>query len=462
MTENRSNQSSDKINIFAVFLFALFCLFSIGQTDAAIVFCLVTILLLPSILLSLSSSYFGIKFFTITIALTQIIGVPYFIIKKDSYEHDGWLAVRDFKFSFLEFFNIYLSIGILLFSVVGIFFIINHFFPLPSIASVSVENKEIKPINQGKDSTFLIAALIIFLIPINITMFFFRIGLVGIEPTILPFKMSGILVYFTRYIAPIFILRIYAKSSRKIQSSLTILFYAMILGMSQISRTANIVMLFPVIFYSILDKNKRLLIISSMWSLLCFQASSSIRDFVYSTEKNRLFGDVLMDLSSVIDDIDWSQIFFVMLGRLESPQWVALASQVNPSFMGSPWLMIQRIIWQEGTYFDTDLYHLEWIGITLPYGFYAGGGLLSNSIPIMNSGLMFAFIIFSIISIYIYIGEWMIRRIALKYESTVLYYTLICLYTSLFLIGVGTFVFMCYFTLLIIMLLLKKRKFSVY
>ena len=82
------------------------------------------------------------------------------------------------------------------------------------------------------------------------------ISIVGVEPPRLPFKLSGILHYFTKYVVPLTLGYLYYRSPRNLPTALLLLGYGLLLGLTSVSRSALVLVLLPVLGLAWIDRRK--------------------------------------------------------------------------------------------------------------------------------------------------------------------------------------------------------------
>jgi hypothetical protein len=457
----------------AVFIIAFIIIYLLATQQALAVsaWWLTTGMLLPAMLASLLIRSVVLRFFIAITFFTQFLGVPWFILKMDEYTYSGWSAVKDFNFTISEFFYVYLSISIFLLLIICFFATISIILPLPSLnTTITSYPKKQKVANaNSKFYSFVIAIFIIILTPLNLWMFDIGISLVGIQPPSLPFKLSGGLHYFTKYFVPFLIFYLYNKTSRKFLPASLVMAYALILGTSQISRSATVFILMPVIFFAIMDNRRILLVITSLWGLFCVQVAGLMRNVVYVSQGAgvRVTADtagIVEKVHSLVttqfEHIDLLTMAFGIIGRIESPQGLVLGHQFSPEAIGGVSVIIKRFFYQGWVVIDHDAYHLEWIATTLPQGFVSGGGFFGDILPILNSGIPY-FVLFALITaIYFYGGEWLVRRIGNRFNSLNLYYALAMVFSVLFFTNCGTIIWWGFVFFLVFLLVTPKIRFA--
>lgn len=442
-----------------------FYLLNAGETNAVAIWWAVVGLLLPAMVLSLLLRSLVLRLFVGVFLFTQFIGVPWFVVNRERYTYSGWTAVKNFSFTFFEFIKIYTPLAVFLLFVVLFFALFSKFVRMPNIAVIEAAKRRVRSIiypgyRKSLVNSYFVAMVVVIalLIPLNLWMFQNGISLVGITPPSLPFRLSGILHYFTKYVAPLLLFYIYLRTSRTFLPAAILSFYALVLGASQISRFTTVVMLAPVLFCAFRDQNRKLFFIALIWGLLCFQLVTLMRNVVYDVDLSSGLVARFLELFYAVqwDDFSLWYILFDICGRIESPQGIVLAHQFNPDAMGGLFVMWAHFFYQGSVPFDHEDYHLEWIEAVLPPEFVSGGGFLSYVLIMTQSQLHLIGLLAAVVASYLLFGEWIARRIAKKYRSEILYTFLSGLYMVSFIIGVGTVVFWSVVLFLLIFLFWPK------
>lgn len=469
--------SKKKLNIF-LFIFLVVLFFAIyitilGGEQAFESWLLVTILLSPALLMCLFIKSLLLRLFIGISFITQFLGVPWFVINKSRYNYTGWRAVKNFDFTLSEFFYVYINISAFLLMVVFFYCLVKIFFPLRPVKLrlfkgaywSNASEIILRPQKKGSIFVFLMMFLILFLIPLNIWMFTNGIGMTGVRPLRLPFKLSGGLLYSTKYFIPIFLFWLYSKTTRGLFPTFLIMFYALVLGATQISKQSVGIALFPVVFFSIIERRKVLFVISGLWGFICIRVAVLMRYVVYAAVDNSghyvtSFNDSFWSnfyrvLKYQIANFSLVDTFFMIVARVDSPQHIVLGSQSNIDKFGGLVVNLKRFIFTGWGKIDADAYHLEWIGITLTRK-AAGGCYLSRASAFFNHSIYLGIFLAFLTAVYLFWGEFLIKSINRKYDVSYLYYSLSGVFVLILFVNVGTKVWWGYVFMLLILFLLPK------
>jgi hypothetical protein len=413
--------SRSRITIYAFLSTALGSLGLVlgGEIEAMFAWWLVIMLLLPPTLWAFSTTYTSLKIFCLTSFGTQYLTLPFFFLYRDNWQ----LAdVKPFGFTALETLPILLKVSLFLCALVLFFKLIyrlswrqktlrksthtrrssglfKRVTELGSIASFDLKNN----VNSAKTSG-LIAFLIPLLIVLNLWQYSQGIGITGVDPPRLPYRMAGILFYFTKFLIPVLLGYLYLKTKRGWPLMLLYLVYAWVFGLCSTSKGAVIMVMAPVIALAWVDKRYGMLVVSFLGAMLGVFVASGARYYVHTVTNGvtgadtslglfTLIGNVFLEPSSKIWDFDFLPWIVVgIAGRIEAFGSLVQAQYYDPDAVVGAWGFIFRMVWTGLVEIDVDAHHIQWQGNTLPVGFYNGGSILSNAVIVGNSGLLWVVI----------------------------------------------------------------------
>jgi hypothetical protein len=391
------------------------------------------VLLLPSLILSLRTTFISLKVVCSIAFISQFITVPVFFFARDEF---SWGHIKPFTFTVLEVWQILSVIGISLLIIILFFHTLTHFrlFAIPNSnpeRGRGIPKKNIILNNITSPSkhpwlfVLLILLVIITVVPVNNWMFSRGIGLTGVESFRLPYKLSGILHYCTAFIIPLLLGFLYFKTHHTLFPAILLLGYGLILGLSSISRSQLIMVCLPVLMLASLERKKILLIFSSLFVIEAFSIVTLVRDVVYVMVGNRInanTGPILEILAKILDRpefMDFSLLFnnlVSIFNRIEGFENLVMAHYYDPNAVMSPWGFVVQIIWQPLAPFDIDLHHIQWQGNVLPEGFVNCGSLLSTILIASNDNLLWIIIFGFLIAVILLLLEKSVKRIAYKYN----------------------------------------------
>lgn len=445
--------NSSKKKFFWLFLFllvylAVFSFAVVKSFDLILIWALVACLLLPGFLIAMRLDSAALKLFFLTLFVTQIVGVPAFVFRQATYNYAGWSGVKDFDFSLPAFFEVYLPVSAFFIAVPLAFAILRLAFSSNQKLNWSTATALEKETQVSLLPPILFTLALISCIALHAWMFQYRVGMVGVVPPRLPFHMSGILSYTTRFVLPFLIIYFFAKSSRSLYLMVILLVYAFIFGLSQLSRSASIFIILPVALFALMDKKPIIVVVTAVWSAICIQMATSMRDVVYEGRPLRS-GDAFSLWDSgwqLLSDMKFSVDFFTtvpiaILNRIESPQNLVLGHQFNADAVGGISRVLLNLFSEGLGNIDGRAYTLEWCGMLISEEYGFRGGLLSNVVISAAAGVMPLLISILYVSVYLFVFEWLARRVAIRVQSNAAYWAVSIVGTLLLLLAVGTSVF---------------------
>jgi hypothetical protein len=275
-------------------------------------------------------------------------------------------------------------------------------------------------------------------------MFTNSIGLTGVESSYLPYHLSGILLYLTKFVFPIILVYFFYKSQKSLTLYIILLFYGFFLGLTQISKMSAINVIGPLILFSILQNRKFLSFFLLISAQFIIGIVSAIRSYVYVLDGKKIVASVddglIFKLLELFTD---KGAGFNLLGilanfdRIESPQNIILAYQFNSNVVGGSFEMLKRFLYF-GSGYDIDLFHIGWIGTTLLEGFVHSGGTFSTLFAVFINNPLYIILISFIVYIYIFTLEIMIRNILINIKLEYFYRYFVLVVSILFITSLGS------------------------
>jgi hypothetical protein len=389
----------------------------------------------------------------ILLLLSQILLLPNFILEQELYNLDqGALTVKSFTFSFTSFLKLYLYFFIFLYFLVLItlFFIRFIFHIITKQKNLVLSDKNIRLFNS-RGNIFYTITLLIFVVLcsiLNFWMFKNSIGLTGVESKELPLHLSGLLLYFTKFIVPLVIIILFFRSYKSLLIYLVLFIYGAILGITQISKLSAVNVLGILILFSIFQKRKiltTLLLIGTQFIILIV---SSIRGYIYVLDGKKITASVeegiFFKLATLFSDRESNFNLLDLLsnfGRIESPHNLVLAYQLDTNQIGGSFEMIKRYIYL-GKGYDIDTYHIALINTTLPEGFAHGVGSFSTFFSIFLDNPFLIILISIILAFYITLLEFLYLRILANFQISSIYNYIAFVLAFFFLTSIGTTYFL--------------------
>ena len=134
-------------------------------------------------------------------------------------------------------------------------------------------------------SSYIVTWFIIILVPlmsyVSIWMYNHNLGILGLQQTVLPYHMTGLLFYSRRFIFPLLLLFLFMKSPHKWFSFCLISIYAIISSVSGSSKSLGLLITIPFIIMSFGYRRNLMGIISIILSIFIFVFVTASRNLVY-------------------------------------------------------------------------------------------------------------------------------------------------------------------------------------
>jgi hypothetical protein len=277
-----------------------------------------------------------IKVISIYWYIGYVLSIPIIYGDVHNYSISGWGAVGSFDFSYEH-----LSLILFQTSIYFIYFLISSLI-VDRLFSYKYYFQKITiykntPFKLNPLLILIFVCLIIVQFPLSSFMFENKIGVVGLIPERLPFRLSGALYYYRLFIFPIITtILVYATINKKYSLFIVlfIILEAIYSGIMGLSKFILIIHMLPVIYYFYIKQNKSMLVVSFITIIFFYTAISFSRNYIYPLD--------------VLHSINLSNIILFLLNE-ESLTWLN-----NISF--SVFSIIKRLGGMEQfipTYFNT-------------------------------------------------------------------------------------------------------------
>jgi hypothetical protein len=267
-----------------------------------------------------------------------------------------------------------------------------------------------------------------------------------------------------KYITPLFLAYLYAKTKRGWFLMLFFLAYAWVLGLASVSKGAVIIVMLPVLAFAWFDQRKLMLVVAGLGTLFGVAFSDGARAYVYVISAGVSGADTSLSIFSLVANIFndpdsqvWKSDFLPRIisgvfARVEGFGNLVMAQYYDPDAVVGALGFVLRMIWKGLVPLDTDLHHIQWQGDVLPTGFYNGGSLLSNAVIVGHSGLWWVVISAMVVAVILVILEKSTKRLSVKYRLPDLGSTAVIAYLSItyFLETGGTNTFVYPFMLILL------------
>ena len=425
----------------------------------------VAIMLVP--LVWVSNRIYGLsqKFFISLIVSIHMISVAELYVRQDEYEYYGWMAVKDFDFTYTSlasmYFPFYIFLIFFLFSsvfiniVTGFFKSDNHRNTYSGIGIFRV--LRLLRINLAKSFTrtnknYLPWILLIGIVQVAASFFMFYNGIaVGVIGEALPFKAIGISYLISKILAPLILAFIFIKSNHGGLAYIYILIVALISGSAHLSRSTFLAtLLLPsiVVFLS----SKRYLLKSSGILIILFGLYhiSQERNLVYSYLNE-------LRMLEYVPVKEWFLVFFEsmsgdflargvmsfaeIISRISPSQGIILGNQFDLGLVGGGVEVFKGLIFHSWQTFDPE-YFMAWMGIDLPPGFAHGGGFMSLMMAFWWHNKVLFFVSATYIALWCKILDLISSRFAIMGQVALVLTTFLSV--ILLIMWVGAFSFYLY------------------
>lgn len=251
------------------------------------------------------------------------VGAPIFFLRENEYDSTGWNAIGDFDFTLSSFYQAYLPVfafcGMLLFAgwIGQRYYLKGHFrFRFQSYFN------DFKSFSGNKDGVLIL--IIIAMLGLNYWMYINSIGVSGIPPKRLPFKLVGALYYFRLCIFPLVLMYLLPSCRHKLICSVLVFGFAVFTSFVSGGRTAIFIYSIPAIIILYLNGKVRYVYFLALATLLIYPITSVVKNLNYAGTLN-LIAVVGEAFDNPIELMDLLKVPLALMDRLYGPQQVILS-----------------------------------------------------------------------------------------------------------------------------------------
>ncbi len=445
------------------------------HSSAAIAWWLSTLLLFPAMMLTRSCKYLAIKTFVWLTWITQEVTILVFYLNPENYAYQ---AHRPYAFTGWDSYHVLIRLGIFLLIILifskTIEIIINSTSARKylsigdrQIITNTYDNINNKPKITSQLASILIIVIIALMVPVNQWMFEQGIGMTGVEPPRLRYRISGIMSYFRALVVPAVLSILYLQTSRR---SLPIIFclglYSAFAGISSVSKAVAVFPMIVPMTFAYKEKRWMQFYLALIFCAIGVSLAVGSRSLVYVVTADITKSDTSMGIASTIfysvQDMEWKQALTIIqefVARLESFRALWLSSQVNPESLGGGWAVWKKAFNWNLVDLGLDALHLEVLGHTVPQGFYnVSAGMLAHLLWAMGESWMFL-LPFALLTVtFLCLEETAIRVIQHKYKIHPVYTNiLVVLLAASFFVGPGYPLYNNIFIFIVSLSLIPKR-----
>ena len=224
-----------------------------------------------------------------------------------------------------------------------------------------------------------------------------NLGITGVQPYRLPFKLSGIIFYLKIFIIPFFSLILYFFSKRSLSNSLLIIIFSILISLFTLSKTPGFIVILPSLLLNLENKKyyKSSILFIAMASIFKLTSILRLNSFYDLNGINQVDTSISLVVNSlnkflfsdsIIISI-WRSIKGIIY-RFDSFQNFLLALSYDSSKTYGIKGFLTMLIYKPFVIInDIDLHNMEWLGITYSKGLATRGGLLSHYLITFNGGI---------------------------------------------------------------------------
>jgi len=388
--------------------------------------------LLPALWFAQRMAYLSLKIFSAVTLITQIMTVPMFYLRQEKYAFGGY---RPYGFSALDVVPVLLPLGIYLLIVAYMVKLIQRIVGDPGFWKghahhlVGTENPFQIIVSRAKNQTLLLLGILLLMaisFPVKLWMFDMGIGIIGTQSPQLPYHLSGILYYLFGFVTPMIIGYLYIKSKRKsILLASLISIYALMIGLSSSSKAVLLITIAPVIAFAWIDRQRIILIVSGLMVGFGVLVTSESRKIVHvingistsSFTDLGSFGTLFETLSRLELTVEIFWVFSNIAARFQNFQNLLLSARFNSEAIGGPWKLFLKSINHNWVDLSHDSIHIEYLGYTIPVGFYNVAATMNDWMMMAINKNIFMMVPFALyVAITLVLVEKSIWRVCFKYR----------------------------------------------
>ena len=416
---------------FALSSFSMIMLFA-GEWQAAGALWVVILCLLPAICVALRTSYLSLKMFCAITLITQVITVPMFYLQADRY---AFSEHRPFGFTALDASPVFLIIGLFLWLVAYLVKLSEGVigrstqWTSTNAPTEATRHAGVLALGSAKRQAPLIVGILLLMaisLPAKFWMFDMGIGIVGVDPPYLPFRLSGILTYLFGMVVPLTIAYLYLRTKRSSLLLVSLIsVYALLIGLSSSSKSVVLFATAPIVAFAWLDRRWAIFTVSGIMAGFGVLIAATSRAIVHMSDglTTGAFTDLgtIGTLLKTLLMLEWSPemllVFAGIAARIEGFQGLFLASQFNADAVGGAFEIFMHAINANWATLEHDALHLEFLGYIIPMGFYSAGASINSWMLMATNHNLFMVLPFAIyVASTLVILEKLLMRASHKYK----------------------------------------------
>jgi hypothetical protein len=306
--------------------------FALNDSDALLLSLVLTPAVGALLIIAIRSRQLVLSLFMGFALLSHAVAPPFFFMRRQFYTYGGdFGAVKDFQFGVGEFLAIYKWVLIFLAATVAFTVVLSRVLrrsshQLDGAVDITAHLSDHVRTRYARGLVIFILAVAL---PVSLFMYSARVGITGLEPTILPYRLTGILTYFRMFAVPVIIFAGYAVSRRTPTLTAVILFYAFIAGFASASRYVVMTTAAPLALFPLMERRIVRLAAAALMTAVIFVLVTASRDYVYTRQVplTQLIGITIREYDA--STFSPFEIVGGVANRLWGPQDVVLAYQYH-------------------------------------------------------------------------------------------------------------------------------------
>jgi hypothetical protein len=306
--------------------------FALNDRDALLLSFVLTPALAALMIIAMRSRQLVLSLFMGFALLSHAVAPPFFFMRRQFYTYGGdFGAVKDFQFGVGEFLGIYKWVWIFLAATVAFTLMLSRLMRTPfDQTHGSVELPAgLSDRVRNRYGLWLAIFILGVALPISLFMYAARVGITGLEPTVLPYRLTGVLTYFRMFAVPVIIFAGYAVSRRTRTLAAVILFYAFIAGFASASRYVVMTTAAPLALFPLMERRLIRFAGVALMTAVIFVLVTASRDYVYTRQM-----PLLQLIGTTVEGYKAStfspfEIVGGIANRLWGPQDIILAYQYH-------------------------------------------------------------------------------------------------------------------------------------
>lgn len=261
--------------------------FALRDRDALLLSLVLTPILAALLFVAWRSRQLVLSLFMGFALVSHAVAPPFFFMRRQFYTYGGdFGAVKDFQFGVAEFLGIYTWVLLFLAATIALTIILARLLNLRSDEPAGPSEAPPATGDSPRDRYGLWLAIFVLgvALPISVFMYSARVGITGLEPVVLPYRLTGLLTYFRMFVVPVVIFTGYAVSTRSRTLAAVILLYAFVGGFASASRYVVMTAAAPLALFPLMERRMMRLLVMTLLTAVIFVLVTASRDYVYTTE----------------------------------------------------------------------------------------------------------------------------------------------------------------------------------